>query len=77
MRMQLGVTISKNSTLVPFLCSSSVSDLLTFQYSAIVPKEEGQDKDCVTYDQYAAKIKSNLDISNETDSLQVNLIVSV
>ena len=43
--------------------------------NAAVPKEEGQDKDCVTYDQYAAKIKSNLDISNETDSLQVRVCV--
>ena len=33
--------------------------------------EDGQDKDCVTYEQFAESIKKNMSLTNETDSLQV------
>ena len=42
---------------------------------AVPTLEEGQDKDCVTYEQFAESIKKNMALTNETDSLQVLLII--
>jgi hypothetical protein len=50
--------------------------MITLIITTTVPTgEEGHDKDCVTYEQFAESIKKNMALTNETDSLQVAAII--
>ncbi|KAL5252559.1 hypothetical protein ACHWQZ_G015367 [Mnemiopsis leidyi] len=50
--------------------NATEADLIEF-IGELPTLEEGQDKDCVTYEQFAESIKKNMALTNETDSLQV------
>jgi len=50
--------------------NATEADLIEF-IGELPTVEEGVDKDCVTYEQFAESIKKNMALTNETDSLQV------